>query len=452
MAFWNKKNNDEDVNKKIPSEEMSAEMQAINAALEEEEEEKQAKARARAEENERIQSQQKEREEQTAKTASEFLSETADKKEAGGKRFYMLVDSLVDLEPRTAGNILVEGNVYGVLNKGDEVFIFKTDNTIVTATVEEIKTGPNLYADNARDKHCILELKGESLDEIGRFSLITNSEPGNISDGKKIPTNPHVLGLSLDFNRFSDDPDYFTVLINAIVKTTFVTHARIEVENADEHKGRIGILSLQDKNDPGKNLVPVFTDGFNMSRAKVKLDDKMKIVNLTFPQLATFATSPKHDGFVINPFGPVSIKIPGKLVEEITSNPNYIKTYGSKGTNNAKVVKEKISDKAQIYIGVPTENDEYRLISNAVIKYCQTNSNISKAGIVMKLEKGKNDPSYLCIVSCPKGTENECYTGLFASVKPFLVKNRRIEFMRYEETVFAEVFFSKQKLIYQRGL
>ena len=452
MAFWNKKNNDEDMNEQLPSEEMSAEMQAINAALEEEEEEKQAKARARAEENEKLLKEQKEREERVARTASAFLTETENKEEAGGKRFYMLVDSPVDLEPKTAGNILVEGNVYGVLNKGDEVFIFKTDSTIVKATVEEIKTGPNLYADNARDKHCILELKGEALGEIERFSLVTNSEPDNVPDSRKIPSNPHVLGLSLDFNRFSGDPDYFTVLINAIVKSTFVTHARIEVENAEEHKGRIGILSLQDKNDPSKLLVPVFTDGFNMSRAKVKLDDKMKIVNLTFPQLATFAMTPKHDGFVINPFGPVSVKIPGKLIEEITSNPSYIKNFGSKGAANAKVVKEKISDKAQIYIGVPAENNEYKLISNAVLKYCQTNPNISKAGIVMKLEKGKNDPSYLCIVSCPKGTENECYTGLFASVKPFLGQNRRIEFMRYEETVFAEDYFSKQKLIYQKGL
>ena len=450
MAFWNKKkDNEEEIKNLSPmEEELSDEMKAITEALEEEESEKIAKAKARAEETEKILKERAETEEKTKAVASDYVKNAKDKKNSGGQHFFMLVEGPSDFQPRSENNLLVEGNVYGHISKGEEVFLFNTDNSIVTTTVEDIRTGPNSFADEAEDKHCVIELKGSGIKEINKFSVLTNSEPETVESNKVPVSNPRIVGLSLDFNRFSKDPEFFTVLINAIVRGNYLTHARIE--KLQPGKTRIGIMSLKDNNDPDKRIVPVFTDHYNMSRAPLKDEEgKNQILSVKFPEVAKFATADQHDGFVINPFGPVAIKIPKGLVQEILNNKTYKEAFPEGGTR-AKVEKEKISDKTQIFIGVPPENGEYRSIRNAVVKYCQSNDDIKRAGIVMKLEKGKKDASYLCIVDCPKGSEKDCFTGIFAAVKPFLNIHKKMDFMRYEETVFADDYFAKQKLIYEK--
>lgn len=450
MAFWNKKkggNDEEDIKNQSLDSEMSDEMKAITEALEEEQSEKLAKAKAREEENEKIRREMQEKEEQIRAAASEYVKESKDKKDSGGQHFFMLVEGPSDFLPKSESNHLVEGNVYGEVKKGDKVFLFSTDNQVFTTTVEDIRTGPNLFAESAEDKHCILELKGEGIKEISKYSILTSAAPETVDSNTLPVSNPRILGLSLDFNRFSGDPEFFTVLVNAIIRGNYLTHARID---KDGPKTRIGILSIKDNNDPDKRLVPVFTDHFNMARANVQNPNgNMQILAVKFPEVARFATADQHEGFVINPFGPVAVKIPKGLIKEILENPSYKEAIASMGAK-AKVETEKVSDKTQIFIGVPPENGEYNSIRNAVVKYCQTNEDIKRAGIVMKLEKGKKDASYLCIIDCPKGVEKECYTGIFASVKPFLNIHKKIEFMRYDETVFADDYFAKQKLIFER--
>lgn len=451
MAFWNKKKNEEEASGDIKkngslSEDLSAEMQAINEAFEEEQAEKEAKAKALAEAAEKEKQKLLAVEEQVRNNASGYIKESQTAKDTVAQKFFMLVETTPDYLSAEGNNILVEGMVYGSASKGDEIFLYNTDNEIITSNIVSIRTEPDVTVDSIESSRAVLELRSADVKEVKRFAVVTNAVPDQIADKKTI-TNPMVLGLSLDFNRFSRDTDYFTVLINAIIRAEFLTHGKID--KAENGKARIGIISLQDNNEPGKRLIPVFTDRYTMSKAKIDTaGDKITTIALKFPDLARFASADEHEGFVINPFGPTSIKIPKALVLEILNNESYKKEADSLA-GKIKVENQKIHDKTQIFIGVPPENSEYKSITRAVVKYCKTNPSIKKVGIVMKMEKGKKEASYLCIVDCPKNVTNDCYTGIFAAVKPFLNIHKKMDFMRYEETVFADDYFAKQKLVYE---
>ena len=451
MAFWNRKKTEDteakDIKNESSNEEMSDELRAITEALEEEQSEKEAKARARAEENEKILKEREEVLKRSTEVASGYIKQSNESDKGDHRQFYMVVECPADLEVKNPGDVLVEGVVYGKIRKGDEVFLFQPDNSIVTTVVEDLRTEPSEYVDEAENTRVIVELKGQGIKEAVKFAVLTNADPNTVETKDKPVTNPRLLGLSLDFNRFGRDTEYFTVLVNAIIRSEYLTHAKIDKPAAAGGKSRIGILSIPDNTDKEKRLIPVFTDAFNMSRTPFGNDDEsIQPLRLSFHDLSGFATTQQHDGFVVNPFGPVSIKIPKELLLDIRKNPAYIKEFGNQGL---KVEHEKVTNKTQIFIGVPPENAEYKSIRSAVLKFCQNNGSIKRAGIVMKMEEGKKEAGYLCIIDCPKESEKECYMGIYASVKPFLNLHKKFEFSRYDEAPFANDYFAKEKLIYE---
>ena len=451
MAFWNKKKAEgdeaKDIKNESSNEEMSAELRAITEALEETQSEKLAKAQARAEESERILKEREEVLKQSKEVASGFIKQSNESGKGDGRQFYMVVECPADLEVKNPGDVLIEGVVYGKIKKGDEVCLFQPDNSIVPTVVTDLRTEPSVYVEEAENTRVIVELKGQGIKDAVKFAVLTNADPNTVETKNKPVSNPRLLGLSLDFNRFGQDKEYFTVLVNAIVRSEYLTHAKIDKPATEGGKARIGIMSIPDNADNEKRLIPVFTDPFNMSRTPFGNDDEsIQPLRLTFHELSGFATTKQHEGFVVNPFGPVSIKIPKQLLLDIRKNPNYIKEFGSQ---NPAIEHDKVTNKTQIFIGVPPENNEYKSIRSAVQQFCQKNGSIKKAGIVMKMEEGKKEVSYLCIIDCPKESEKECYTGIYASVKPFLNIHKKFEFSRYDDAPFANDYFAKEKLIYE---
>ena len=450
MAFWNKKKSvdDEAEAKKTTSlsDELSDEMRAITEALEETQNEKEAKAKARAEENERMLRERQAVEEKSLADASSFV----EKGFADGAAFFMMVEAPADLEPSTPDGLLLEGTVYGVAKKGEEVFIYTPDNKTIKSSIVDIRPEPGSHGDEVSNKRCILEIDGKDIDEIGKFSVISNKEPSVPEENKQGGVfNPRLLGLSLDFNRFVKDNDYFSSLVNAVIRANYLTHAKMD-KDPRNGKPRIGIMSLTDPDDPDKRFIPVFTDDVSMTLAgsNIKESDIQKMC-LGFPQLAKFATTTNHAGFVINPFGPVAMKIPNNLIADILKNPDFKKIFPDEPQSKIPTIGTPGEGKVQIAIGVPIDNPEYKAVSSGILKQCNSDARIHKAGIVMKMMKGKKEVSYLCVVDCDKGTENDCFRALFAAAKSGLSKGRKLEFLKYEEAPFADEYFSQQKWLYQ---
>lgn len=451
MAFWNKKKTtEEETEAKKPaslSEELSDEMRAITEAMEEAQSEKEAKAKERAEENARVLKERQALEEKTLETAADFVKTAAE----DGGAFFLLVTGPVDLEPVTDKGVLIEGTVYGTVNKGEDVWLYTPDNKTVKTKIEDIRTEPGVHADDATNRHCILELNGEVITETAKYTVVTNMEYSLPEEGKTAPVaNPRLLGLSLDFNRFVKDNEYFSTLINAIVRANFLTNAKMDKFNSPDGRARIGLMSLSDPDNPDKRYIPVFTDdvSIDLSRKDIKDTDLQKL-SLSFPQLARFATMNNNSGFVINPFGPVSIKIPEDLIKDILNNPNYSKIFPDEGAPSQSPAGKGPAPTMQIAIGVPADDAEYKAVSSAVAKYCAGDPRIHRVGIVMKMVKGRKDISFLGIVDCDKGTENDCFRGIFAAAKPGLNKGRKFELMKYSEAPFADEYFKQQEFLYK---
>lgn len=442
MAFWNKKKDTEEKPKSELEEAMSEELRAITEALEETKTEKEEKAKRRAEENARIVKAQQEVNEQTLANAAEFMELSAEDEDGMGAMFYLVVENPADFEPVNEGNILVEGTVYGEVNKGDRAFLYQADNKMVEVTVDDIRTEPGVHAESAKNRHCIIEISGKDISDELKYSVLSDKSPAPIDPEEQISSNPRLVGLTLDFNRFHQDPEYFTLFVNVVIKSSFITHARIEGD-------RIGILSISDSSNPDQKMIPVYTDEISLSLNKLDIDDE-EVGNLvvSFADLANIVTTSPHEGFVINPFGPVSIKIPEELIKDVMKSPNYAKI--AKDTKINPAAGPKQGPQTRIMIGVPEEDSEYKAIRTAISKHCSTVGDIKRAGIVVKSIEGQNDAALLCIIDCPAKKEEEVFSGLLAAIKPFLLKGHKIEFMRYDEAPFADDYFARQPLIYNR--
>ncbi|SCW58409.1 SseB protein N-terminal domain-containing protein [Ruminococcaceae bacterium YRB3002] len=472
MAFWNKKKQDNDEEEKLngqaagvadtAADDMDEAMRAITEAMDEERAEQAEKAKERAQESERILKEMEEARERALKTASEYLSESSGDEKSDGRKFYMMVEGPSDYAPKGEKNIMVEGNCYGKINKGDEVFIYKPDYTVITMKVEDIRTGPNLFAETAENKHLVIELSGENKEELPRFSVITDSVPDMMEQKHQQITNPLILGLSFEFNLYAADKEFFSVLVGAIVHGQYVTHAKLDPSSISKGKGKVSIMSIRDDSEQDGLLIPVFTDVYNMSRARAKFKpEEVTVLPLSFPQLAEVSTTQKHTGFVINPFGPVSIKIPAHLINDIRRMESYKKEFagadtgisvnaGAPGVPAGVAAAAAGAPKAvRIEIMVPPETPEYKALRGALLKQCQADPNIRRAGIVIRKEQGRRGTHYLCIVDCPENVEKETFTKLFIAMKP-LTGNHQIVFERYDTVVFADDYFSKQKLIYEK--
>ena len=444
MAFWNKKKDTENKTESKPSEleiEMSEELRAITEALEETKNEKEAKAKRRAEENARVAKELQEVNDQTLENASEYMEQSADDEDGFGATFYMVVENPADFEPVNEGNVLVEGTVYGKVNKDDKVFIYQPDNQMIEATVDDIRTEPGVHAESAKNRHCIIELNGKGISESLKYAVLCNVAPAPIDPEEQISSNPRLVGLTLDFNRFHSDPEYFTLLVNVIIKSNFITHARVDGD-------KIGIMSISDSQNPDQKMIPVYTDELSLSFNEIDIEEE-EVGNLvvSFADLANIVTTSPHEGFVINPFGPVSIKIPEELIKDIMKSPNYAKIAQDRKIGAPA---QQGVNQTRIMIGNPTENNEYKAIKEAISKHCVTVADIKRVGMAMKNVEGSKEMSYLCIVDCPENKEDACFTGLFAAVKPSLMRGHRIEFMRYEEAPFADDYFARQPLIYTK--
>ena len=441
MAFWNKKKDTEDKPKSELEIEMSDELRAITEALEETKNEKEAKAKRRAEENARVVKELQEINDQTLENASEYMEHSVEDEEGFGAAFYMVVENPADFEPVNEGNVLVEGTVYGKVFKGDKVYLFQPDNDMIEVTVDDIRTEPGVHAESAKNRHCIIELNGKGISDSLKYAVLCDKAPAPIDPEEQISSNPRLVGLTLDFNRFRQDPEYFTLLVNVIIKSSFITHARVEGE-------RIGIMSISDSQNPDQKMIPVYTDELSLSFNELDIEDE-EIGNLvvSFADLANIVTTSPHEGFVINPFGPVSIKIPEELIKDIMKSPNYSKI--AKDTKIGTPAPQP-GPQNRIMISIPMENNEYKGIKQAISKHCSMVADIKRVGMAMKTIEGGKDMSYLCIVDCPESKEDECFTGLFAAVKPSLMNGHRIEFMRYDEAPFADDYFARQPLIYTK--
>jgi len=480
--FGKKKKND------VPGEE-SAENKARNSVTEEmkvileaREEEKQEKI-ARAEERQQAQEEELKKEdfmeEQSVQAAKKILESEITPE---GMTFFVICDEIpMTAAPEKEGNIVIRGNVRGTIRKDTEVFLYQGRGDKFTVKIEKIRNDNREFVDELSYERAEIEItRGdipvpedpdqEASRPVNRYAVLTDGK--GIEDmkdpackGMARAGNPRTSAMLCEYGKYGKEPVYFGTVMDSLMTSEFVTLAKITP--AQNGKSTVGFLSLATKKDPKSSFLPVFTD-LKLARNALKAGfggqgGPDKCLNMSFAQVAAISRDGRHNGFLVNPGGPVSITIPRDLVDKMVDTTIFKERFGEGASDNPSLALGGTGSKAldnfignsgpgiqKVLISNPSDTPEFAAIENAVKSYCGAHSDIAKVLILVSTPaNNRNDKSYLCIMDCPDETfQTEC-KGLAEAIRPFLKGIKRIQFQQFSK-INKENFPSKVTWLYSK--
>ncbi|MBO4241686.1 MAG: SseB family protein [Clostridiales bacterium] len=441
MALFGKKNDDE--NKNI---EQTDDLDAlIMSAIEETDlEEQQLREEKIAKANERAEAMAKAREE--ALEREKKLEEMKKSLPNEGRRFFLVVEDQDGFET----DVKIVGNLHGTMKVDDKVFIYKPDYKVTPAVVKEIEDcegDESTKSSDPKSRRVTVTLAVPVPETIPEFSVVASSKPDTTGD-KKIPAeNPALLGLSMEYKRFSKEHKFTEALMTAILNGKFLVAGMPKEEQNADGKKALSLISLNDPRAKNGIMLPIFTDpaALAMWKELMKREKKPVVLVMDFKD-AVKQTSAKSMDFIINPYGPAPMKLPREVIDRITNTPDF-KNWAS-GLNERRKEDTNKSLATKIIIGELPTSPESEAVKKTLIRYCSGNPDVEKAGVAAKIH-GKNS-AYLFIIDCKAGKEKEIFTALFKEIKPLISDNRNIEFSLYKDTVFAEDYFSKHPIDYRK--
>lgn len=454
MAIFGKKNNDNDSEKGLEQDLDSLIMSAIEETDAEEAALKEEKRLAH-EENLRRQ-----REEAEAARKAQIDAQAGN----GGRRCYLISES----SEIGTDSIKVTGDLHGEMHVGDKVYVYRPGGTVVMTEVLEITRADEEKnegaADGAKNARIGVSLKFKfknvGIDPeklIPKYCVISSVKPA--ANPKAAVENPAVLGLSMKYKDCSEDKEYMKILSSHITNGRYLVPAHEDGIGPDgKRKLKIvafnrstGANASQLEGEEDVRMMPLFTDLGALSAWKALFADGKKpaVVVMSFPEAVAASVKNSMD-LVFNAFGPVPVRFPREIVENISKSKIFIERFGEDGKKKPSYRKETITSANKIMVGEPPETAETKAIRGALKDYAATIDSISSLGLLAKKNAGE-DPGYLVIVDCPKGTEREIFRDMYDVMKPFLNKIRKVEFSLYEQTVFADDYFAIHTLDYVRN-
>lgn len=262
-------------------------------------------------------------------------------------RFVYLIEDKFSYHLDADDITVVVGTVHGTVKVHDEVYVIDhTGKTLLTEIrqLESMSSKGTEHPSSCTDAPIALIL-GVAPSEIDKFCVVTNIKPWVSNDVNQAVVNPYLTGL-LYGDKFRDDNLYFGKFVYALAHAHFltaVTMSREPVNNGDgtatfETGTQISFHMLSNNNYPGKSTLPVFTDWIELGKWSDGPKDengKFQTLILRFPDIVHIAQDPAVNGFVLNPFGELSLFIPTSLIDHITGLEGYRREFGdSPATDN----------------------------------------------------------------------------------------------------------------------
>jgi len=389
---------------------------------------------------------------------------------AGDGRFFLLVDDLPAKEPEVKTNFLVGGTVRGTAKVGDTIYLYHArKNETTTTVIAGLKTEDGQKVDQITDAIATVEIEPGDMplpqtpDEaiqnpIEKYSVVSNVKAGPVEGGAE---NPKLLGMSLEHSRFAGNNDFFQSMIEAMVHSDLVTPTQISKTTGTERK--IGFLSVNDNN--GNAFFPVYTDNICLNRQRPAAADGVdnKQMRLNFAQAAAMSRAGGNTGLLINAFGPMSIRLPSNLVDNITSTKLFEDEFGEAASKavgldgimaaaGATIVRApKPGPKKEMVMQPASELGEYRFMKDAVKKFCFDKSDIASVGIAVQYEKeNPSKKSYICVIDCPQDKAQKYFEQISNLCKPYMKAIKTMNGMPASGAPFAKELFSKTGYAYNK--
>lgn len=403
--------------------------------------------------------------EEEAVEGTEAASVTSEEKETvapmqeaeeGERRFTMLVDQTFQLEGDEG--ILVVGDVFGKIKQGDSIYVLLPNNRMVATKVDEMEIGPGRAATEAENDKIAIKITDIKKKEIvPPLTVVTNITPNpDAKEGKELE-NPLLFGMTLEYPVRGQEPTYNNLLIYQVCHTRFVVPASITV--VSEEKGapqRVQFPTLPDRNDTGRQLLPVFTDWKALERWEGLFDEEHpeKSVIMTFPEAVAIC---RGEGIVINPFGPMTIVITAENIQQIVNLDSYKKEFGSANNRDAAPQNAQQSQNTQkqlqqsnLLLGIPKpDNPEVKAVTDAMVAYAKQDGTINRIDLLLKSDMQKKR-SYVCIVDCPQDQTARIADGILKATAYQRKEVQTIEFFLLGSAKFVDDMVSEQSIIYRK--
>lgn len=442
--FGRKNNNDKDNdNKDISSQDNDLDAMIMAAIEETDEEQAQLKEEARKAHEARLEQNriQAEKEEAFKKAMAELPN--------GGRRFYLMVEETKEED----GKIKVIGNLHGEAHVDDILYIYRPGGKVIETKLESVEAASgSKQADAAKNLRSTITLGDLSEDgnlplekTIPKFSIVSGVKRSDGKSGTPVD-NPALVGATLEYKNFREDREYMGMLFGHVTGSAFLVPINPDAGGTTpDGKRKIGFLML--KNSASSTMppaVPMFTDSAALAQWKDLFADgkKPSVIVATLPEMSKITSKTSPD-IIINPFGPVPVQMPRKLVESLSDARAKIARDVLKQKQNGKM-----REAARIMVNEPMPSAETDAVRNA-LKTCASGiTSISSLGLLEKIQGGKK--SYLAIVDCPKDSASDTFKQLFEAAKPALSSIKSIDFALYADTPFADSYFATHSPDYVR--
>ena len=396
-----------------------------------------------------------EEEEVAEAIAAVATEEAVPEEEDGERRFTLLVDQTFQLEGDEG--ILVVGDVFGKIKQGDRIYVLLPNNRMVATAVDEMEIGPGRAATEAENDKIAIKITDIKRKEIvPPLTVVTNIVPNpDAKDGKELE-NPLLFGMTMEYPVRGQEPTYNNLLIYQMCHTRFVVPASITV--VSEEKGapqRVQFPTLPDRNDTGRQLLPVFTDWKALERWEGLFDEEHpeKSVIMTFPEAVTIC---RGEGIVINPFGPMTIVITAENIQQIVNLDSYKKEFGTAADQDAAPKNAQQPQSAQqpqmpnLLLGVPKpDNPEVKAVTDAMVAYAKQDDTIKRIDLLLKTDMQKKR-SFVCIVDCPQDQTARIADGIMKATAYQRKEVQTIEFFLLGSAKFVDDMVSEQSVIYRK--
>lgn len=375
--------------------------------------------------------------------------------EDGERRFTLLVDQVFQLEGDEG--ILVVGDVFGKIKQGDSIYVLFPNNRMVATVVDEMEIGPGRAATEAENDKIAIKITDIKRKEmVPPLTVVTNIVPNpDAKDGKELE-NPLLFAMTMEYPVRGQEPTYNNLLIFLMCHTRFVVPASITV--VSEEKGapqRVQFPTLPDRNDTGRQLLPVFTDWKALERWEGLFDEEHpeKSVIMTFPEAVAIC---KGEGIVINPFGPMTIVITAENIQQIVNLDSYKKEFGTENDKDAAPQNAQQPKNAQqpqmprMLLGVPKpDNPEVKAVTDAMVAYAKQDATIKRMDLLLKTDMQKKR-SFVCIVDCPEDQTARIADGILKATAYQRKEVQTIEFFLLGSAKFVDDMVSEQSVIYRK--
>ena len=486
MALFGKKKKTEETaaqpaeNKQSNS--VTDEMKIILEAREEEQKEREAKALERQQEQDEAGKAREQIEDQAKMAAQKILSETYAPQ---GMTFFMVCDEIpLSAVPETEGNIIIRGDLRGTAKVGTEVYLYQGSGDKFTVKIEKIRNDNREYVDEVSFERVELEITRGDLPQpvdpdedasrpVRRFAVLTDAKGiEDMSDptcrGMAAAGNPRTLAMLCEYGRFGKDPEYFSITMDSLMTSEFVTP--VKITHLSTGKSSLSFAGVRSKQDPDTPFLPVFTDNKLIKRAQEHgfggpgLDQRFV---MSFAQTAAIARDDHHKGFLVNPGGPVTITIPTKLINDMVKTKIFKDRFGEGAADNPSLALggtgnrnldefignggPEVAGLTKIIVRNPTNTPEFLALEKAVKQYCGSHPAIAKLMILISApEKDPKNQTYMFIVDCSEESfEAEC-KGLAAAAKPFMKSVKKIQFQLFSKLADKEVFAKRSSWLYSK--